>query len=236
MVRRFFVLRRRRVAPPQACAIVTATLLFAIHISTRHAETRRPPSLAVSHAGRVQRIAVIGCIGAGKSTLARQLGLLLDLPVVHLDRLWWDDAAYRITGADTVAAHTMAPDEFRQLQLDLAAGEQWIIDGGYIPDLDTRLPRADTIIFLDLPRHICLWRLIRRHNRRRPDYPDQVREGAGWLLLLVRWIHRYPSQKRPAIEQAIAEHSDPNSTVIRLRHRRNVRDFLTATEASSPSG
>jgi len=174
----------------------------------------------------MRRVAVIGCIGAGKSTLARQLGERLDLPVIHLDLLWWDNSAYRITGADTVAAHTMPVDEFRQLQLELAAGDRWIIDGGYIPDLNTRLPRADTIVFLDLPRHICLWRLVRRHNRRRPDYPDQVREGTGWLLLLIRWIYRYPRQKRPAIEQAIAEHSPPEATVIRLRRRRDVRAFL----------
>src|SRR6478672_10266145 len=55
------------------------------------------------HAGAVERIAVIGGIGAGKSTLARELGARLELPVVHLDRLWWTDGAYRITGAETVA-------------------------------------------------------------------------------------------------------------------------------------
>ena len=179
-------------------------------------------------------MAVTGCIGAGKSTLARQLGTLLDLPVIHLDRLWWDDAAYRITGSETVAAHTMPADEFRQLQLDLANGDRWIIDGGYIPDLDTRLPSADTIVFLDLPRHLCLWHLLRRHNRRRSDYPDDVREGIGWLLLLVRWIYRYPSQKRPAIELAIAQHRGPSSEVIRLRRRREVRDFLHTVEDARP--
>lgn len=98
--------------------------------------------------------------------------------------------------------------------------------GGYIPDLNTRLPRADTIVFLDLPRRVCLWRLVRRHNRRRPDYPEHVGEGLGWLLLLIRWIFRYPSQKRPAIEHAIVEHCRPESTVIRLRRRHDVEDFL----------
>jgi adenylate kinase family enzyme len=174
----------------------------------------------------VRRVAVIGCIGAGKSTLARRLGARLGLPVIHLDRLWWDDSAYRITGADTVAAHTMPADAFRQLQRELADGDTWVIDGGYVTDLDTRLPRADTVVFLDLPRHVCLWRLARRQGHRRPDHPDDVREGVTWLLLLARWIYRYPGQKRPVIEQAINEHCAPGATVIRLRRRRDVEAFL----------
>lgn len=147
---------------------------------------------------------MIGCIGAGKSMLARRIGDACRVPVVHLDQLWWEDGSYRITGHQTVAAHTMAGPAFRDLQLELAGADTWVIDGGYIPDLDTRLTRADTVVFLDLPRRVCLWRLLRRHNRRRPDYPGGVREGVGWLVILARWIWRYPSQKRPAIESAIA--------------------------------
>jgi adenylate kinase family enzyme len=178
----------------------------------------------------VRRVAVIGCIGAGKSTLARRLGARLGLPVIHLDRLWWDDSDYRITGADTVAAHTMPADEFRKLQRDLAGGDAWVIDGGFIPDLDTRLPRADTVVFLDLPRPVCLWRLVRRHNHRRSDYPDEVREGMAWLFLLARWIWRYPRHKRPLIEQAINEHCPPGAAVIRLRHRHEVEALLETIE------
>jgi adenylate kinase family enzyme len=183
---------------------------------------------------RMRRIAVIGCIGAGKSTLARRIGNACRLPVVHLDQLWWQDGSYRITGYQTVAAHTMAGPAFRDLQQELAAADTWVIDGGYIPDLDTRLTRADTVVFLDLPRRVCLWRLLRRHNRRRPDYPGGVREGVGWLFILARWILRYPSQKRPAIEFAIAGHCPADTTVIRLRSRRQVTDFLRTIERDKP--
>lgn len=169
---------------------------------------------------------MIGCIGAGKSTLARRIGEACRLPVVHLDQLWWEDGSYRITGYRTVAAHTMAGPAFRDLQQELAAADTWVIDGGYIPDLDTRLTRADIVVFLDLPRRVCLWRLLRRHNRPRPDYPDGVREGVGWLFILARWVWRYPSQKRLAIDSAIAGYCAAGTTVIRLRSRRQVTEFL----------
>jgi adenylate kinase family enzyme len=103
-----------------------------------------------------------------------------------------------------------------------------------IAHIDTRLIRADTVVFLDLPRRVCLWRLLRRHNRRRADYPGGVREGVGWLFILARWILRYPSQKRPAIEFAIAGHCPADTTVIRLRSRRQVTDFLRTLERDKP--
>jgi hypothetical protein len=75
------------------------------------------------------------------------------------------------------------------------------------------------VLFLDLPRHVCLWRLVRRHGKPRDDYPAHVQEGLGWLLVLVRWIVCYPSQKRPAIEDAIARYCEPSTEIVRLRSR-----------------
>lgn len=180
----------------------------------------------------IKRVAVIGCIGAGKSTLARALGEALELPVVHLDRLWWQGGNYRITGAETVASRTMEDDAFRRRQQELADEDAWIIDGGHIADLDTRLSRADTVVFLDLPRRVCLWRLLKRHNQPRADYPEGVREGLGWGKLLATWIWAYPSKKRPQIEQAVADHCNANTNVIRLGTRREVSKFLAEVTAN----
>ena len=96
----------------------------------------------------------MGCIGAGKSAVARALGEILDIEVFHLDRLWWQPGRYRIVGAASVATHTMAPGEFLQLEEWIAAGESWVIDSG-VANIGVRLARADTVIFLDLPRWIC---------------------------------------------------------------------------------
>jgi len=187
------------------------------------------------HYGLVKRVAVVGCIGAGKSTVARVLGERLDIEVVHLDRLWWQPGDYKILGAETIASHTMPSDEFRQLEARIVAGEAWILDGG-VANIMLRLARADTVVFLDHPRWLCLWQLLIRHNRNRPDYPEGVQESIGWLWLLVKWIWRtWPSERRPSVVAAIDKHAG-GATVIQLRTRRAVRAFLDGVPRPTPPG
>lgn len=167
----------------------------------------------------------MGCIGAGKSTVARALGEIMGIEVFHLDRLWWQPGKYKIVGATSVVTHTMAQDEVLQLEERIAAGKSWVIDSG-VANIAVRLARADTVIFLDLPRWICTWRVLKRHNRPRPDYPDEVREGLGWLWLLLRWIwKRWPTERRPSVLSAIEEYGS-KATVVYLHNRREVRSFL----------
>jgi adenylate kinase family enzyme len=177
-----------------------------------------------SELGSVQRIALLGCIGAGKSTLARTLGELLHLEVVHLDRLWWQGGGYRIIGRKTADAHAMDPQGFRQLQEELASKDRWIIDGGRA-DLGVRLARADTIIFLDLPRRTCMWRITRRTGSPRSDYSPDVQESWRWMVVLLRWIWSYPKQKRPGMVAAVEEHAG-HADVIWCRSASDVRQLL----------
>jgi adenylate kinase family enzyme len=171
-----------------------------------------------------QRIAIVGCVGAGKSTLARTLGELLHLGVFHLDRMWWQDGRYRIVGKKTADAHAMDPQAFRRLQEGLASQEQWIIDGGRA-DLSVRLARADTVIFLDLPRRTCMWRVVRRTGSARSDYPPDVQESWRWLVVLLRWVWSYPKGKRPGVVATIEEFGG-NANVLWCRSASDVRRLV----------
>jgi len=171
----------------------------------------------------LDRVAIVGCIGAGKSTLARALGARLGLPVIHLDRMWWQDGCYVIE-PNAVESRTMPRDEYHLLQQSLVDEDSWIVDGG-VDGLDVRLSRADTAIFLDLPIALCAWRTIRRTGTPRADYPPDVTESWRWTVFLVRWVlWTYPRHRRPSIGAALHRHSD-HLRIIHLRQRRDVREF-----------
>jgi adenylate kinase family enzyme len=169
----------------------------------------------------VQRIAIIGPGGAGKSTLARALGAKLDLPVIHLDRLFW------LPG-------WVEPDreEWAALNRELVQGDRWIIDGNYGGTMEIRLAAADTVVFLDLPPLLCMWRTIRRRRRgaHRPDLPDYLdeREGVRDELRFLAWIWNYRRTRRPTVQERIARHGAGKAVHV-LRSRGDVRRFLLDT-------
>jgi adenylate kinase family enzyme len=172
----------------------------------------------------VKRIAIVGCGGAGKSVLAQELGRRTGIEVVHLDALYWD-ADWRPT----------PPDEWAELQRRLVERDAWIIDGNYGATMDLRLPAADTVIFLDLPTHVCLRRiLVRRIMYRRRDRPDRV--GSERLTLrFLRWVWSYRRERRPGVLRRLAS-LGPRTRVITLSSRGEVRDFLTTIHGSAGGG
>ena len=164
----------------------------------------------------MKRIAVIGSGGAGKSTLARQLGAILRIEVIHLDSRFWRPGW----------VPTPRP-EWTQIQADLVKEESWIIDGNYGSTIDVRLAAADTIIFLDFPRGLCLWRVVRRWlqhiGRTRPDMAPGCPEKIDREF--INWIWSFPAAERPLLLQKIKQYSGGKQVII-LRSPVEVRRFL----------
>jgi len=171
----------------------------------------------------VKRVVVLGPGGAGKTELAHAIARRTALPVVHLDVLFWRED------------WTPAPRE--EARRDLAAAiarDEWILGGNFLDDADDgdRFERADTVIFLDLPRRTCirrvLTRLVRDRRRSRPDLPVGSREGLD--LELLRWIWRYPRTDRPRV-LALLEEVGPHVEVRRLRSPAGVRQYVASLDA-----
>jgi len=116
------------------------------------------------------RIAIVGCPGSGKSTLARQLADKTGHPLIYMDYEYWQPGWV-----------PMPCDEFTALQEEWVQGERWIIDGFYGSTLELRYAAADLVIFLDLPRWLCLRRVVKRHGTPRPDLRPGLEQGEGRL-------------------------------------------------------
>lgn len=138
----------------------------------------------------MRRVLVLGCPGAGKSTLARSLGEALSLPVVHLDKLWWKSGWVNRTEG-----------EFDALLDAVLLGEEWVIDGNYLRTLPRRLERCDAVVLLDYPRRVCLLRALRRiltwRGRTRPDMAADCPERLDGEF--VRWIWEFHRTQRPQV-------------------------------------
>ena len=163
----------------------------------------------------MERIVIIGCSGSGKSTLARALREKLGLPVVHLDQLWWREGWQHVTR-----------EEFdEQLEMALAM-ERWIIDGNYSRTIQQRLPKCDTIIYLDFSRWECLLgvtqRVLGSYGKVRPDMAEGCPERIDWDFIKFVWNFNKNNRVRNYTWLASAKHAEH----IVLKSRKEVKAFL----------
>ena len=143
----------------------------------------------------MRRVLVIGCPGAGKSTLTRALAETLGLPAVYLDRLWWKSGWINRTRAEFDA------------RLDAAlAGDAWVMDGNYLRTLPRRLERCDAVLFLDYPRRLGLFRALRRILRWRGRTRPDMAEGCPERLdpAFIRWIWDFHRTQRPRVLELLS--------------------------------
>ena len=163
----------------------------------------------------MERIVIIGCGGAGKSTLARQLGEKLGLPVVHLDKLFWKPGWVQVSQEEFDVLHRME-----------LAKDRWIMDGNFNRTMPERIAQCDTIIYLDFSRFACLRGVLKRvlttYGTVRPDMGEGCPERIDWEFL--KWVWNFNKNKRQRYYQLLNE--VPHAETIVLRNRRAVMRFL----------
>lgn len=182
----------------------------------RRAVAHRGPGARLGDRVLSRRWLILGAGGAGKTTFALELGRILGLPVVHLDRHYWRPGWVE-----------PAPEEWSRQVADLCREEAWILDGNYSRTLGPRLARAQVAVLLDPPVTRCLWGVFERaaiHGRRtRPDLADGCRERLPDLQFL-RYIATYKWRSRPHVLRRLAQ--APHVEVHHLRSRRDAEAFL----------
>ena len=129
---------------------------------------------------------------------------------------------------------TTPKDEWRRKVEELVARDAWVMDGNFSGTLDARLAACDTVIFIDLPRALCLWRVVKRaatyRGKSRPDMAEGCPEKID--LEFVRWVWGYHSRSRPKVLALLERHSH-DKKIIRLRSRAEVESFLAGVGGTS---
>jgi adenylate kinase family enzyme len=164
----------------------------------------------------MQRILVLGCSGAGKSTFSHRLAQLTGLPVINLDHAFW-----RPGWVETPR------EEWWAKTAEFSSADAWIMDGNYSSSLHIRLPRADTAILLDYPRLLCMKRVLGRvasdYGRVREGMPEGCPERLD--LKFLRYVWDFKANYRPRLEAALDQYGQ-HLMLYQLRSDREADAFL----------
>lgn len=162
----------------------------------------------------MQKILIIGSPGSGKSKFSFRLSEKLNIPIIHLDKLFWKSGwANR------------SKEAFDKLLIEEMEKESWIIDGNYSRTLPMRLEKADTVIFFDYSRFVCLWRVLKRvvtnYGKVRADMSEGCRERFDWEF--IRYVWSFPDKQREKIFEALSMRH--NVQVFVVHNRKEFREL-----------
>ena len=158
----------------------------------------------------MKKIIVIGCPGSGKSTLSEKLSSCINIPIYHLDNIYWlEDKS------------VISKEEFLEKLEQIMKNETWIIDGNYSATIELRLQNCDTVIFLDYDTQICLNGIEERKGKKRTDIPWVETEPNTEFIELIK---TFGSTKRPQIMELLKKYKDKQIYIF--KNREQAAQFL----------
>jgi adenylate kinase family enzyme len=208
----------------------------------------------------MRKIVIIGSPGAGKTTLAKELGSQLDIKVFHLDRLFWypdwekktrdtrinilqdllgNQQWLNVFHLNHFSWHPDWGQKTRDVRIDilqnLTGDRQWIIEGTYMESSEPRLQDSDTIVFLDIPWQRCLYRITKPHHELRGQKRRDIPQGCEDKISFVRRLKvvLFPLRGRRKIERMLKSCEAKN--IIILHSPKEVKDFLSNLEYYKPT-
>lgn len=161
----------------------------------------------------IKRIAIIGNAGSGKSMLAQKLHTIFKLPIYHLDKYFWKPG-------------WVHPDyfEYAKVHSTICEQEEWIIDGMNLRLLEYRALHADMIIFLDIPRYKCFWRIFKRtwkyYGKETPSSAIGCAERFNWeFVKFLKWVwqfkKRYPERICEIVEDVVYDFPEKQFVIVK---------------------
>ena len=178
----------------------------------------------------MRRVSVVGTSGSGKSTLGAALAKRLGTEFLELDSVFHQPGWV-----------PLPEEEFRRRVGDAVAGERWVVDGNYSKVRDIVWARADTVVWLDLPKLIVMrrviWRSVQRAARRTELWNGNREHWRNLFSLdkeqsIITWAWQTHARNRAKFTAALADQENVELDVVRLKNPAEVRRFLSSVSAS----
>lgn len=168
------------------------------------------------------KMMVIGSPGAGKTTLIQKIIAQTGWPLLSLDHEW-----HQSDYSDE------AKIKFRQMQQRfMASHDDWVIDGNYAGSMDLRLAQADTILWLQVPRVVAIYRILKRswrfkHDRNtRPEMPAEFIEHFDQdYREFLSYVWHFKRDKVPELRRQFAK-LRPDQQLIVVRNAKDKQRIL----------
>ncbi len=164
-----------------------------------------------------QRIMVVGCSGGGKTTLSQKLARNFGLRYISMDRdVFW-----------LPGWQARPREEQRQRIATIITEERWLMDGSNPSSFDIRLPRSHIVLWVRMPRWLCLRgavsRAIKGYGKARPEMAEGCPERID--IDFLRYIWNFERRHASIFEQNFALYG-PDVPVFQLKSRKQFRRLL----------
>ena len=159
----------------------------------------------------MHKIIIIGCPGSGKTTFAKKLNHITELPLYHLDAIWHKSDKTHI-----------AREDFDLRISKILDMPEWIMDGNYNRTIEVRLRACDTVFLFDLPTDLCIQGAIDRLGKGRYDLPWIEKELTPTLK---RSIEEFPRDSLPRIYDLLKKYSEDKQVIV-FKSRESADAYL----------
>ena len=162
------------------------------------------------------KIHIIGCSGTGKTYLANALSKKHNISHYDLDDIYWDNTS-------SCYGVKRPVEERDSLLSDILSNDSWIIEGVYYSWCGEIFEKADVIYFLDTPKHVYKWRIIKRFIKRKLGLEKGDKESLKSVVNLLKWTDKFQKVNRKEIENILARYE--NKTVW-VRSKKDIGGII----------